>query len=33
VVWTFFGHQTIRTISSVQVLDLPASQAGQAVLH
>jgi hypothetical protein len=30
VVWTFYGHQTIQTISSVELLDLPA---GQAVLH
>jgi hypothetical protein len=33
VVWTFYGHQTIQTISSVELLDMPAGPAGQAALH
>ncbi len=33
VVWTFYGRQTIKTISSVQILDLPAGPLAQAVLH
>ena len=33
VVWTFYGRQTIQTISSVELLDLPASAVAQPVLH
>lgn len=33
VVWTFQDHATMRTISSVQILDLPAEQASAAPMH
>jgi len=33
VAWTFYGGPTIKTISSVQLLDLPASPLAPAVLH
>jgi hypothetical protein len=33
VVWTFYGHQAIQTVSSVEVLDLPPGAASQPVMH
>ena len=33
VVWTFADHQTMRTISSVQLLDVPADAPGGRILH
>ena len=33
VVWTFSDHKTMRTVSSVQMLDLPAEDKDKPVVH
>jgi hypothetical protein len=33
VVWTFFDHQTMKTIASVQLLDVPGDAIQGEVLH
>jgi hypothetical protein len=33
VVWTFSDHQTMKTISSVQLLDVPVDAPGGRILH
>jgi hypothetical protein len=33
VVWTFSDHQTMRTISSVQLLDVPGDVTQGQILH
>ena len=33
VVWTFADHKTMRTISSVQILDVPGDAAKGEILH
>jgi hypothetical protein len=33
VVWTFADHQTMKTISSVQLLDLPGDAIKGEILH
>jgi hypothetical protein len=33
VVWTFQDHKTMKTISSVQILDVPGDPTAGEVLH
>jgi hypothetical protein len=33
VVWTFFDHKTIRTVSSIQLLDVPGDATKGEVWH
>jgi len=33
VVWTFADHQTMKTISSVEILDVPGDPIAGTVLH
>jgi len=33
VVWTFFDHKTMRTVSSIQILDVPGNATKGQVLH
>jgi hypothetical protein len=33
VVWAFFDHQTMKTISSVQILDVPGDVSRGQILH
>jgi hypothetical protein len=33
VVWTFADHETMKTISSVEILDVPGDPIAGTVLH